>query len=211
MNLQGKVYRMNSPKLKPLATGRFRRTAAVVALSGGILVGTAGAALAGTVGNNPGAVTLNPASGATSSKPTWSTTVACNPGFQGSAIFREVHADGVTTNSISPAVNGTAVPFSGTLQATMAQIQTAGGIATGGTQELVVICFSGPSLTGTSDNEMDTFVTYNADGTYSSSGTQPVPVGEIGGIALAGLAAIGLGFLQFRRIRSRRKQPVASA
>jgi hypothetical protein len=211
MNLQGKVYRMNSPTLKPLATGRFRRTAAVVALSGGILVGTAGAALAGTVGNNPGAVTLNPASGATSSKPTWSTTVACNPGFQGSAIFREVHADGVTTNSISPAVNGTAVPFSGTLQATMAQIQTAGGIATGGTQELVVICFSGPSLTGTSDNEMDTFVTYNADGTYSSSGTQPVPVGEIGGIALAGLAAIGLGFLQFRRIRSRRKQPVASA
>ena len=158
-----------------------------------------------------GTVQLSATSGPTSGKPTWSTNTACPAGFRGSAIFREVHADGTTTNSISKVVNGTAAPFSGTLQATMAQIQTAGGIATGGTQELVVICFSGPSLTGTSDNEMDTFVTYNADGTYSSSGTQPVPVGEIGGIALAGLAAIGLGFLQFRRIRSRRKQPVASA
>ena len=74
-----------------------------------------------------------------------------------------------------------------------------------------MVCFSGASETGTSDNEMDTFVTYNSDGTYTSSGTQPVPVGEIGGIALAGLAAIGLGFMQFRRLRSRRQQPVASA
>jgi hypothetical protein len=200
---------MNSPKLKSLVTGRFGRAAAVVALSGGILVGTAGAALA-SVGTIPGAVTLSETSGPTSDKPTWSTSVACNPGFQGSAIFREVHSDGVTTNSISPVVNGTAAPFSGTLQATMAQIQAAGGIPTGGTQELVVICFSGPSSTGTSDNEMDTFITYNADGTFTETTTQPVPVGEIGGIALAALAAIGLGWMQFRRLRSRRKQPSAA-
>lgn len=211
MNLRGKVYRMNSPKLKSLATGRFGRTAVVVALSGGILVGSAGAALAGTVGTEPGAVQLVPSTGATSSKPTWTTSVACNPGFQGSAVFREVHADGVTTNTISPVVNGTSAPFSGTLQAAMTTIQSLGGIATGGTQELVVICFSGASTTGTSDPEMDIFVTYNADGTYSTSSTQPVPVGEIGGIALAGLAAVGLGWMQFRRLRSRRQQPAASA
>jgi hypothetical protein len=108
-------------------------------------------------------------------------------------------------------VNSVAAPFSGTLQATMAQIQTAGGIATGGTQELVVDCFSGAGETGTLDPEMDTFVTYNADGTYTETASQPVPVGEIGGVALAGLAAIGLGWMQFRRLRSRRQQPVASA
>ena len=208
MTLQGKVYRMNS--LKALASGRVGRTAAVVALSGGILVGTAGAALA-SVGTNPGAVQLNPPTGATTSKPTWSTTVACNAGFQGSAVFREVHADGVTTNSISAAVNGTAAPFSGTLQATMAQIQTAGGIAAGGTQELVVVCFSGASLSGTSDNEMNIFVTYNANGTYSTSATQGVPVGEVGGITLASLVALGLGWMQFRRLRSRRTPPATSA
>ena len=210
MNLQRKVYRMDSPKLKSLATGRFGRIAVVVGLSGVMLAGSAGAAFAGTVGTEPGAVNLNPATGATSTKPTWSTTVACNAGFQGSAVFREVKADG-TTASISPAVNAVTTPFSGTLQATMAQIQTLGAIPTGSTQELVVICFSGVSETGTSDPEMDTFVTYNSGGTYTASGTQPVPVGEIGGIALAGLAAIGLGFMQFRRIRSRRHQPVASA
>jgi hypothetical protein len=195
---------MNLPKLKP--TGRLGRTALVLTVAGGMLFSAAGIAEA-SVGNNPGAVNLNPTSGATSSKPTWATTVACSPGFQGSAVFREVHADGVTTNTISPVVNGTAAPFSGTLQATMAQIQSAGGIATGGTQELVVVCFSGPSLTGTSDNEMDIFVTYNANGTYTTGVNQQVPVGEIGGIVFAGLAAIGLVWMQLRRRNSRKAQP----
>jgi hypothetical protein len=193
---------MNLPKLKP----RLGRTALVLTVSGGMLVGAAGIAEA-SVGNNPGAVNLSPTSGALSSKPTWATTVACGSGFQGSAVFREVQADGVTTNTISPVVNGTAAPFSGTLQATMAQIQTKGGIATGGTQELVVVCFSGASLTGSSDNEMNIFVTYNADGTYTTGTTQQVPIGEIGGIAFAGLAAIGLGWMQLRRRRSRKTQP----
>jgi hypothetical protein len=208
---------MNSPKLSRLATGRFGRAGVVVGLSGVMLAGSAGAALA-AVGTEPGEVQLNPTSGATSSKPTWSTGVGCNAGFQGSAVFREVHADGVTTNSISPAVNdndltgsSVAEPFSGTLQATMAQIQSLGGIATGGTQELVVICFSGASETGTSDPEMDAFITYNADGTYGSFESVPVPVGELGGIALMGLAAIGLGWMQFRRLRSRRTPASTSA
>lgn len=198
---------MNLPKLKPLPIGRLGRTALVLAVAGGMLLGAEGIAEA-SVGNNPGAVNLNPASGATSTKPTWSTTVGCNAGFQGSAVLREVHSDGITTNSVSPAVNGTAAAFSGTLQATMAQIQGAGGIANSGTQELVVVCFSGASLTGSSDNEMDIFVTYSADGTtYSTGTTQPVPVGEIGGVVFAGLAAIGLVWMQLRRRHSRKTQP----
>ena len=140
---------------------------------GGMILG-AGAARA-SIGKDPGTVQLNPANGPTSSTPTWSTTTACAAGFQGSAVFREVHSDGTTTNTISPTVNGTTAPFSGTLQASIAQIQSAGGIPNGGTQELVVICFSGPSLTGTSDPEMDLFINYSADGsTYSTNTFQPL-------------------------------------
>jgi len=196
---------MNLPKLKRLATRRFGRTALVLVVAGGMFLAVEGAAEA-AVGTNPGAVQLSATSGATTAKPTWSTSVACAAGFQGSAVFREVHSDGVSTNSISPVVNGTAAPFSGTLQATIAQIQGAGGIPNGGTQELVVICFSGPSLTGTSDPEMNLFITYSADGSTYTTGSTQVPIGEIGGIVFAGLAAIGLVVMQLRR-RSRRTQP----
>jgi hypothetical protein len=195
---------MNLPKLKPLAIGRLGRTALVLVVAGGMFLGAEGIAEA-SVGNNPGAVQLNPASGSTSSTPTWSTSVGCNAGFQGSAVLRDVESDGVTTDSISQAVNGTANPFSGTLQASMAQIQALGSIPNGGTQELVVVCFSGPSLTGTSSPEMNIFVTYSADGSTYSTGSTSVPVGEIGGIAFAGLAGIGLVWMQLRR-RSRRRQ-----
>jgi hypothetical protein len=84
------------------------------------------------MGTQPGAVKLNPASAPTSSTPTWSTSVGCPSGFQDSATFKEVHADGTSTNFIAPIANKTAAPFSGTLQASIAQIQKAGGIANGG-------------------------------------------------------------------------------
>jgi hypothetical protein len=172
---------MHWKRLKSLKAERFGRTAlllgvAAATVGGSLLV--AGAAQA-AIGKNPGAVQLSATSGPTTAKPTWSTTIACAAGFQGSAVFREVHSDGTTTNSISPTVNGTATPFSGTLQATIAQIQSSGGIPNGGTQELVVICFSGASLTGTSDPEMDIFITYSADGsTYTTSSPNPANVGQ---------------------------------
>jgi hypothetical protein len=165
---------MSGGKPNSARPGRFGRAAlllgAVGATVGGMMLG-AGTAHA-IVGKNPGLVQLSPASGPTSSKPTWSTSTACASGFQGSAVLREVHADLATTNSVSTVVNGTAAPFSGTLQGTMAQVQFHGGIPNGGTQELVVICFSGPSLTGSSDPEQDIFITYSADGsTYTTSST----------------------------------------
>jgi Bacterial Ig-like domain (group 3) len=180
------LSRKGIPMLKLLRVRRIGRAAALVGVAGitvgGMLLG-AGVAHAATVGKDPGAVQLSPASGPTSGKPTWSTTTACASGFQGSAIFREVHSDGTTTNSISPVVNGTAVPFSGTLQATIAQIQQAGGIPNGGTQELVVICFPGPSSTGgSSDAEMDIAIHYSADG---SSYTTDTNFGGGGGGALS--------------------------
>lgn len=119
-----------------------------------------------------GAVRLNPASGSTSGKPTWSTIQACPSGHQGSAVFREVHRDRSSTNSISAATDQVARPFSGTLQASIAQIQAAGGIPDGGTQQFVIVCFSGPSGTGTLDRAMSVYITYSANGsTYTTRTT----------------------------------------
>ena len=144
----------------------------VVVGAGGTFLGGCGTSAAQDTSSSSATVKLNPSSGATSGTPTWSTSVGCNSGFQGSAVFREVHGDGTTTNSISPAVNGTTTPFHGTLQASLAEIRAVGGVRNGITQKLVVICFSGPSLTGNSDREMTTYITYSADGaTYTTSGT----------------------------------------
>jgi len=197
---------MNLPKLK----SRLGRTALVLGLTGGMLggVGTAAAQAAG-VGSLPGAVSLSPASGPISgTSPTWATTVGCNAGFQGSAVFKAILPSGQTF-SISAGTNTVANSFSGTLNLSLTQIQSLSGLSSGGSQELVVYCFSGASQTGTSDPEMSTFITYNTNGTYSTSGSNPVPIGEIGGLVFAGLAAIGLVWMQFRR-RSRRTQPSLS-
>ena len=161
---------MHWQKLKSLRAGRFARTALVL----GVTAGTVGGLLLGaeaaqaTLGTNPGHVALVPPTGQVSSTPTWATDVACASGFQGSAVFRAVKADGSTV-SISQATNSVATPFSGNLQASLSAIQSLSVIPNGGTQELVVICFSGPSLTGTQDPEMNIALHYSADGaTYTT-------------------------------------------
>src|SRR5215510_12165074 len=103
----------------------------------GVLLGACAAQTAQAA--NPGAVTLNPASGAISGKPTWSTAVACPTGFQRSTIFRAVQAD-VTTFSISQATNIVTAAFSGTLQAPIAAIKFLGGITHRPPQTTVILC-----------------------------------------------------------------------
>ena len=176
---------MNWPKLKSRRAGRLARTAAMMALAGAAIGGTtvltAGAASA-AIGTSPGTLVLTPGGSTaspTSTSPTWSTTVGCPTGFQSSAVVKEVHADGTTTNSVSVFVNSATVPLTGPipaqpLQATAAQIQAAGGIPNGGTQELFVTCYSQYSGTGSARNEMDIYITYSASGstyTTTSSGT----------------------------------------
>jgi len=163
---------MNREKLKPLEPRRPGRMALLLGVGTAttVLLGACSSQSSGS--SNPAAVQLDPASGPTSSTPTWSTATACVTGFQGSAVFREVHRDGVSTNSISSATYGVTAPFSGKLQAPISAIQAAGGIPNGGTQKLVVICFSGRALTGTSHRQMDVFISYSADGkTYTTSST----------------------------------------
>jgi hypothetical protein len=125
------------------------------------------------LGTDPGGVALSPASGAVSGTPTWSTNTACPSGFRGSAVFRAVKPDG-TTFSISAATNEVTAPFHGTLQGPISEIKSVAGVANGGSQEFVVVCFSGDSLTGTSHPDMDTFITYSANGTsYTTSSVAP--------------------------------------
>ena len=138
----------------------------------GIWAAQAAKAVPAVMGTNPGAVALNPASGPERSSPTWSTTTGCPTGFQGSAVFRAVLASGQTF-SISPATNTVTAAFHGTLELPVSEIQTVARVPNGGTMEFVVICFSGASLTGTSHPDMDTFITFSADGkTYTTSSTR---------------------------------------
>jgi hypothetical protein len=142
---------------------------------GGTLLGVYAAqgaqAAQAALGTDPGGVALSPASGSESGTPTWSTNTACPAGFQGSAILRAVKPDG-TTFSVSGATNSVTAPFHGTLLGNIAEIQHLDSVGNGSTQELVVICFSGDSLTGTSHPDMDMYITYSAAGTsYTSSGT----------------------------------------
>jgi hypothetical protein len=124
-------------------------------------------------GSNSATVQLSPPSGPTSSTPTWSTTGACPTGYQGSAIFRIIYGNGLTT-SISPATNTVTTPFHGTLLASIAIVQAYTNIPNGHTAELIVICFSGDSLTGNLYVDMHTFITFSSDGkTYTTSSTPP--------------------------------------
>ena len=142
-----------------------------------MLVGACGSTPAGSGGTGGGSgsatVTLNPANGRVNLTPTWSTSTACKSGYQGSGILRIIEPSGQTF-SLSPATNTVNAPFHGTMLAPIGIIQNVANVPNGGTAELVVICFSGDSLTGTPDREMRTFITFSANGfNYTTSSTAP--------------------------------------
>ncbi|HUN34051.1 MAG TPA: Ig-like domain-containing protein [Trebonia sp.] len=160
-------------RLKAIRAGQVGRkvlfvgsASAVVGLSL-LASGTADAA----VGTQSG-LTLTPASGATSTNPTYNSP-ACPAGFQGSAVINVVNADG-SVASFSQANNAVASPFSGNLFGSLAQLQSFSNIANGGTQELVVFCYSQASEEGTSEPVFDDWLTYSSDGSsYTTSATAP--------------------------------------
>jgi hypothetical protein len=153
-----------------IKNGRLTRSAGMVALGVSAMLVSACSASSAAQNGNSAPVTLSPASGSENGTPTWSTTSACPSGYQGSAILRAIRANG-TTFSLSPATNEVTAPFKGTLLASVATIQDFGDSPNGSTQKWVVICFSGPSLTGTGHDEMSLFVTYSSDGESYKSGS----------------------------------------
>jgi hypothetical protein len=166
---------MNWMRLRPWRPGR--PVLLGLAATAVMLLGACGSSPANSGGtgadNGSATVTLNPASGRVNLTPTWSTSTACRSGYQGSGILRIVEPSGQTF-SLSPATNTVTAPFHGTMLAPIGIIQNVANVPNGGTAELVVICFSGDSLTGTPDREMHTFVTFSANGfNYTTSSTAP--------------------------------------
>ncbi|HUN34052.1 MAG TPA: hypothetical protein VMU95_18785 [Trebonia sp.] len=140
--------------------------------SGGTSVGTGGGN--GTTSDaalKPG-LTLTPATGSVSKDPGYSSP-ACPSGYQGSGVVREVSHDG-TTATFSITSNAVSAPFTGTLYASLAQLQSFANIPNGGTQEVTIVCFSAPSEMGSQKPVYDLWVTYSADGkSYTTSSTKP--------------------------------------
>ena len=139
--------------------------------------GSSGTGNSGTGSNGTGGdsalVSLNPPSGRVSLTPTWATTGGCPIGYQGSAVFRIIQPSGQTF-SISGATDAVTAKFQGTMLDPLGIIQDVAHVPNGSTAELVIICFSGQSLTGTPQREMRTFVTFSTNGfNYSSSSAAP--------------------------------------
>jgi hypothetical protein len=172
---------MEGIKLKAALAGRkVALLGAAVAVAGLSVLGGAGIANA-AVGTQHGALTFNPGAVGTNipltTVPTWSTTVGCPNGNQGSAKLVLINPDGATFTAYSANINGAASALTNepVLQASsMGTIEGAAGFTAGQSSEFVVQCASGASGTGTVVPYMDDFVTFNADGTtYTLSNNPP--------------------------------------
>jgi hypothetical protein len=163
---------MNWKKLRPGRPVLLGVAAAAVTLLAAC--GSSPASTGSTgAGSNSAAVQLTPANGRVNLTPKWSTSTACNTGYRGSAVLRIITPSGQTF-SLSAANNIVTAPFSGTMLDPIGLIQNVANVPNGSTAELVVICFSGPGLTGTEDREMRTYVSFSANGfNYTSSSTAP--------------------------------------
>jgi hypothetical protein len=156
-----------------IKNGRWTRSTSLTRCLAGMVVIAVGAMLVSACSSSSSSdasgtdgVTLSPASGSTNSMPTWATSTGCPAGYQGSAVFRAVRPDG-TTFSISGATNSVTTAFHGTLLGSIAEIEAVSYVTTGDKQKYAIVCFSGPSLTGTYHQEMNLFITY-ANGTYTT-------------------------------------------
>jgi Big-like domain-containing protein len=161
---------------------RLKRSAALAGLVGAavaaaLIVPVSSAQALTPIGQQPGDLTLDPASGPADATMTWSTTTGCPTGFTASANLNIVLDDG-STSTDSATLNAAQVdlsqPFSGTTQGTLSFVEPILGLVPGNTYEFVVFCFAQPSGLGTFQAEQSSFVTLSADGSsYTSSSTPP--------------------------------------
>jgi len=167
---------------------RLKRIA--VLLGAGTLV--AGAALLGAaqanaaVGTQPGALVISPATGTTTATGLmYRTTTACPGGHHGSGVVRLVDPGTGATANASQVNNSVATPFSGSLNATFAQLAGVFPDIKGHTAELAVYCFPSPSAVGPPIAVQATFVTINPAGNHysisSNGGTTATPTSTAGG------------------------------
>jgi len=156
----------------------FKRAAilagvSAVALSG-VLLGSSQAHALTVLGTDAGAVSLSPASGSTSTTPTFSSTEGCPTGYQGSATLYINDPEGGGWDQLANTINGAGAAFSGTFNNALSlELEVFPDLA-GTTAEIFVQCASDSSGLGSTENVMDTFITFSADGTtYTTSSTFP--------------------------------------
>jgi len=143
--------------------------AGAVGLAAGAGLLTAGSALA-SGGLEPGNLTLTPASGAISLAPTFATTDACPPGYQGSAQVSIFEANGTFISRISDVVPLPIAAFHGSLEGNIGEILKYAGVPAGGTSQWAVGCYSQGAGTGPVKWVQYTLVKLSADGkSYSIS------------------------------------------
>jgi hypothetical protein len=164
----------------------------VIGAIGVAAVTTAAPALAG-VGSEPGNLRFDPAGGATSLTPTWSTTDGCPAGYRGSAQMSIFTTGGRFLSSISNVAYNVTGSFKGTLDGTMSAILRFANVHNGGSLQFVVGCYSQIGGTGTSRWLQSTVVTLSSDGnsytTSTPSGQQgSTSGGQAGGISAANSA-----------------------
>jgi len=155
---------------------RFARTIRRAAFALGALgmvagaaVISAGPAMAG-VGSEPGHLKFNPASGATTLMPTWSTSDGCPSGYQGSAQMAIFDVNSTLLSSISNVAYNVQGPFSGELDGNIRAILRFAHVPNGGSLEFTVGCYSNAGGVGSFTWLQSTLVTLSADGkTYSTS------------------------------------------
>jgi hypothetical protein len=142
---------------------------AVIGLIAGTAFMTAGAALAG-VGSEPGHLKFNPASGATTLTPTWSTSDGCPAGYTGSAQMAIFNVSGTLLSSISNVAYVVRGPFNGELDGSISAILRFAHVPNGGSLEFTVGCYSMIGAAGKFTWIQSTLVTLSSDGkSYSTS------------------------------------------
>jgi hypothetical protein len=148
----------------------------------GAVLGSAQAHASTVFGTQPGALTFTPSSGvAATTTPTFNST-ACPAGFNGSGHLYFIDPNtpagtpfnAINKDELSNAILGTAAAFSGTLNAPIGNVPgDIGGLTLPVTVEATIYCQTAGNGTGAGEFIQDSFVTFNADGTFSASGTAP--------------------------------------
>ena len=180
-----------------LSLKRLKRTAAVAGvgalLVGGALLGTTQAHAAVTQFGTGTGLTLAPATGAAgsaaSTTPTFQAT-ACPSGDNGSATINAIDPTtpaGTPINQINAdQVSGVFAPasaaFSGSWNATLGSLEgaSAGNNISAGTQfEVAVECFSDSQATQGGTYVQSTFVTINADGSFTANQAKTGPAQSV--------------------------------
>ncbi len=164
---------------------RAALVAGAVGLTAGAGLLAAGSAVAS---NGPGQLIFTPATGASSSMPTWYTTTGCPVGYRGSAQMSIFTSKGVLISRISPAVDGgLATGFKGTLDGRLSAILRFAQIPAGGKLLFAMGCYS--QLGGTGNVQW----VQSAVITLSSSGTSYSAVSSGAALSVTGAGATGTG------------------